>query len=395
MAMISPSNSLGFQPRPVKDTPAAFGFGFGLGNMSTPTMSSAGWQPQPLQPQASGFNSNSLASTSFHNSPSRSTQKRKLEDDGGVENMRQDVRMDRSPTPGPERPKRAAPKRVKISPSPSSESTNKGSTLGKEAKSRNDGNDQDVDVGVLLASLPPQSLVPIIASLIQQQPALKPIVLSLIPRPTVEMALQMLGGAARKLREAYPYSNPSSTFGASSAFGFGGGFPSSSTSVQQNHSGGMRDSYIESRLRPHIAEFINTTASYLPYFSVLSPQSSAGSSTSYRDKGLPIDSFTFLYNLTNHILSQPTITQASLVSQLNGRLSQEWIAWVDRVDVMVNQEGGMFGRETVANWERGLDELASEKSSAFGGLFRSVRDRWISKVGWLVSRNVPHPMEES
>ncbi|ESK98003.1 putative kinase [Moniliophthora roreri MCA 2997] len=395
--MISSSNSRGFQPRPVKDTPAAFGFGFGLGSMSSPSMPSAGWQPQPLQPQASGFNANSLASTSFQNSPSRSIQKRKLEDDGGVENMRQDVRMERSPTPGAERPKRAAPKRARISPSSSLETISKSSSGGRETKSRSDGNDQDVDVGMLLASLPQQSLLPIITALIQEQPSLKPRVLSLIPRPTLDATLQTLGAAARKLREAYPYSNPTSTFGPSVSFGFGGGgFPSNSVPVQPNQSSGMRDSYIESRLRPHITEFVNTTTSYLPYFSSLSQQSGAGSSTAplHKDKGHIVDSFTFLYNLTRHIFAQPALTQSSLVPQLNHRLSQEWAAWVERVNVIVNNEGGMFGRDTVQNWERGLDELAGDRSPAFGMLFRNVRDTWVSKVGWLVGRTVQHAMEE-
>jgi len=139
MAMLSSSNTIGFQPRPVKDAPGAFGFGFGLGPMP-----SSHWQPQPLQPQASSFNS--FASTS-HNSPSRSAQKRRLDPDDGLENLRysQDERMDRSPTP--ERPKRAAPKRARVSPS--AEAIPKSS---KDFKSRNDPSGEDVDVGMLLGT---------------------------------------------------------------------------------------------------------------------------------------------------------------------------------------------------------------------------------------------------
>ena len=73
------------------------------------------------------------------------------------------------------------------------------------------------------------------------------------------------------------------------------------------------------------------------------------------------------------------------------RLAQEWNAWVDRVDRVVNREGGMFGQEVVRSWERGLDEFAgaAEKESGLRNL-RIVRDRWVAKVGWLVGRQ---PME--
>ncbi|KAL0071898.1 hypothetical protein AAF712_000821 [Marasmius tenuissimus] len=358
MAMLSPPNTIGFQPRPVKDAPAAFGFGFGLGPMP-----SSHWQPQPLQPQASGFNS--FASTS-HNSPSRTAQKRRLDPDDGVENLRypQDERMDRSPTP--ERPKRAAPKRARVSPS--AEAIPKSS---KEYKSRNDSSGEDVDVGMLLASLPPQSLLPILTSLIEQQPSLKPVVLSLIPRPTLESAIHALETSAKKLRDAYPYSNNNAPFSQNNAsvgfgFGFGGGF--NNAPVQQAQpAGGMRESYILSRLRPHITEFINATTSYLPYFSLLSTQTGISAQQSHsalhKDKTQPAETFTFLYTLTREIFSQPTLTQSSLLPHLLQRLSEEWTAWVDKVDSIVNQQGGMFGRETVESWERGLVELASRSDT--------------------------------
>ncbi|KAF9270142.1 hypothetical protein L218DRAFT_982778 [Marasmius fiardii PR-910] len=389
MAMLSPNN-LAFQSRPVKDSPTAFGFGFGLGPMSTPA---SNWQPHPLQPQGSGFNS--FASTS-HNSPSRSALKRRFDADDGLENLRhsQDERMDRSPTP--ERPKRAAPKRARTSPS--ADSITKFEKSPKDSKSRTDGANEDVDVGMLLASLPPQSLLPILTSLVDQQPSLKPVVLSLIPRPTLETAVQALEASAKKLREAYPYSNQTTFPPSSSAVGFGFGFGSGFNHPPNQQPGGMRDSYILSRLRPHITEFVNATTSYLPYFSLSS--SSSGSSIQqshsafHRDKTLPAETFRFLYNLTSHIISQPSLTQSSLVPHLLQRLSSEWIAWVDRVDVIVNQEGGMFGRETVEIWERGLEELATRADTKIcGEVFRNVREQWIAKVGWLSGRTVQHAME--
>jgi hypothetical protein len=94
------------------------------------------------------------------------------------------------------------------------------------------------------------------------------------------------------------------------------------------------------------------------------------------------------------MLSQAPLTQSSLVPLLLPRLSEEWNAWVNRVDEIVNREGGMFGRETVHSWERALDDLADRKDVEGARLLRSVRDSWVSKVGWLVGRTVQHPMEE-
>ena len=148
------------------------------------------------------------------------------------------------------------------------------------------------------ASLPSQSLLPLLTSLLATQPALKSTVLSLIPRPTLETATQALDSAANKLREAYPYSNtPFSQPGSSTSFGFGsGGFGNNRSNLQSttgfgfgrpasnafashsasNQSSGMRDEYILSRLRPHINEFVAACQSYLPYFSyVTTPPSAA------------------------------------------------------------------------------------------------------------------------
>lgn len=98
----------------------------------------------------------------------------------------------------------------------------------------------------------------------------------------------------------------------------------------------------------------------------------------------------FLAALTSHILSQPPLTRSSLAPLLLPRLSEEWKAWVDRVDQVVNREGGMFGSETVRSWERGLDEYAQAKDNGLEVL-RQIRDHWVVKVGWLVGRQA---MEE-
>jgi hypothetical protein len=60
--------------------------------------------------------------------------------------------------------------------------------------------------------------------------------------------------------------------------------------------------------------------------------------------------------------------------------------WVDKVDELVNKQGGMFGSETVRSWERELDEMAAADAPAVSNEMRTIRDSWVSKVGWLVGR---------
>lgn len=169
----------------------------------------------------------------------------------------------------------------------------------------------------------------------------------------------------------------------------------------------MREEYILSRLRPHIGEFVSACFSYLPYFSyVATPaplshsaktrtQSHAQSHASalqsqHKDKSHPSETYLFLAALTSHVLSQPPLTQSSLVPMILPRLIEEWRAWINHVDEVVNRQGGMFGQETVRTWERGLDEFAQAKGYGLD-VMRQIRDDWVSKVGWLVGRQ---PMEE-
>lgn len=63
---------------------------------------------------------------------------------------------------------------------------------------------------------------------------------------------------------------------------------------------------------------------------------------------------------------------------------------MERVDQVVNRDGGMFGQEVVRSWESGLDRFADSKGDGVEAM-RAIRDQWVSKVGWLVGRQ---PMEE-
>ncbi|KAG6381108.1 hypothetical protein JVT61DRAFT_5506 [Boletus reticuloceps] len=397
---------LNFIHEPTHLSTSRFGFGFGLpGSSPTGTGKQPVYTPGHTQPSAFQQLTSHI---SISPAPHR-IQKRRLDSADEAESSRhggRDVPMDRSPTP--ERPKRAAPKRAKVT---SQDDESKDQQCSRTSK--NPDGDNDVDVGVLLgnwiASLPPQALLPLLNSLINAQPSLKTLILPLIPRPTLDTAIQALEQSARKLRDAYPYSNTSSfsSVSATTSLGFGFGFNSQRTgfgstmeddqrSSGANDGSGMRESYILSRLRPHIHEFVSACMSGTRDIKLIRGRGDTRLSCNrkHKDKSHPTEAFVFLSTLTTHITCQPPLTQASLAPLLLPRLSKEWVAWVDRIDQMVNREGRMFGGETVRSWEKALDEFADARGPEGWGVMREVRDRWVSRVGWLVGRNVVQAMEE-
>ncbi|KAG6862399.1 hypothetical protein C0995_011839 [Termitomyces sp. Mi166 len=294
--------------RPVSHAPSPFGFGFALASSSS-AMVPAAWQPT-----STPGHTNPAAFQQLASSVARVQKRRhEAEDDSATG---RDASMDRSPTP--ERPKRAAPKRARVLPQ--ADASSKDDTELKENKAPVGTDDHDVDVGVLLASLPTQSLLPLLTSLLDAQPSLKATILHLIPRPTLETATQALAQSAKKLRDAYPYSSASSFGQPSFSTSFGFGRPSN----------------------------INTPAHH--------------------------------HGVTNYIISQPALAQSELVRQLFPRLSDEWKAWVLRVDEIVNRSGGMFGSETVQQWGRALDEMADGKVMEGSEVMRRTRDLWVVKA---------------
>ena len=269
-----------------------------------------------------------------------------------------------------------------------------------------DGKDEEdaVDVGSLLgeslshrpraepgsdnrrftASLPPSSLLPLLTSLITERPELKPVILSLIPRPTLDTAIQAVNEGAKKLKEAYPY--------ATNAYG------------SASSSNPMRDSYVRTRLRQPVRDFTKLLLSYMSYFTSTPPHPPTTNPTSISASSQPIvalhptETFTFLHTVTLNLLRYPSLTLAEFArpaeSVVFPRLHLEWNAWVSKIDEDVNKWGKMFRGEDAQAWERGLDELvaAEENVGPIDGAttnligMRAIRDRWIERVGWLVGR---------
>ena len=279
-----------------------------------------------------------------------------------------------------------------------------------------------------IASLPPASLLPILTSLIAKHPGLKQLIVPLIPRPSLDATIQTLAASIKTIRDAYPYSQPTPL---STSFGFGLSSipPTRDLSPSLGSSGrtnGMRDAYIRNRIRSPVTEFASTARSYLVYFTSIPSetqsftQQNASSPSPSADLSHPSESFTYLHAVVMHIHKLPPVARNLIYTESSGlliRLHREWVAWLNRIDEHVNRSGGMYGEEAVRAWERGLDEMvASEDRDVKDGLsvtvdvstlgpgevvpprpLRTLRDAWITKVGWLIgrrSRSVSDGMDE-
>lgn len=382
--VLQPNN--GFHPRPVSHAPSPFGFGFGLSSASTSIASP--WSPGHTNPSAF----QQLASSMTQSSKS---QKRKVDHDDDSEKAKhpnvRDESMDRSPTP--ERLKRGPPKKARVANAQNA--TNKADT---KAGRSSDEEEDNVDIGVLLgkfdiayirqvahadplAGLPPQSLLPILSGILKMQPSLKKVILPLIPRPSLEDAVEALKQAAKKLHDAMPFSNvPSSTL----HYTFG--------MPQQQPT--MRNDYVLGRLRPYIAEFASTCLSYFPYFSYKPTADSSGknnsSSSSQRiatiqkEKFQPAEAFAFLNNVTKLIIEQPALIIPELEPLVLPKLTEEWKNWVDNLDRHANREGNMVSPSVARTWEIEIERLRDGKAPGISRLMRDVEKHFPVKQGWAI-----------
>ncbi|KIY50550.1 hypothetical protein FISHEDRAFT_38854 [Fistulina hepatica ATCC 64428] len=347
-----------------------------------------------------------IVSSSNHDLPSRP---KKRSHDADDPHVRRDASMDRSPTP--ERPKKTLSKRLRTISAVDA----KGKRVKTTKSSAANEEDADFDLGLLLNDLPATSLRGVLTALIDADPSLRKRVLSFIPAPTLQTALAALADASKRLHEAHPYSfsssSSSSAFSQTSSFSAIGAsafsiHPFSSVALPGASGAHMRDSYITSRLEAPIQVFVSTCLRYLPYFSFAKPtsiaaQPFASSATQHHSalisaydnhtKAKLVENYMFLAALTGHYASQPAVVHQPLASHLLERLGQEWHAWVDETDAQINKQGAMLARSEAEEWTNFLDSVATSGSPELSRVMRGVRDKWSSRLGWLIGRT---PMVE-
>jgi hypothetical protein len=380
--------------------------------------------PTPVLAQSLIYNQlpNPSSSTS---TPQKPSLKRARSDD-------EDDAMDGSPSPLDKRVltsakgRKIAPiKRLRVE-TVGGESPGRNGPKGAEEKKEEDTPEDEVDAGVLLgmstsrfqlvtsslinsrgshasflAGLPASSHLPLLQALLTQMPQIKPILLSLIPRPTAETTRDAILDAVKKLREAVPYSatvstsspstpqipgTPTSSSGNTPGLGFTFGAATVSTSsfafgaasVRPSPTPQQRDSYVLNRLRPAVQTFTTTVASYIPYFSLVPPpvtlaslqQRNRQSQPSQVNTKPPSHSETFivLSTLTSSLLTLPPAAAQALHQQsdLHSRVVTEWKAWLNSLDNHVNCEGGIFGRDMAQSWLTALEAFSVGKPASTG-----------------------------
>ncbi|GFZ43656.1 hypothetical protein JCM24511_01376 [Saitozyma sp. JCM 24511] len=249
----------------------------------------------------------------------------------------------------------------------------------------------DVDVGVLLAALPPSSHLQILLSLLKSNPFLRSTVLATMPSPDVQECLREMDKAVEKVKRAY-------------------GWIGTTSEVDKERSW--------TRSTKEIEAFCSTASTYLSFFS--SPSNQLATSTLH----------TFLSALTAHILTLLRLMPSSAQTAPRGPLLRlgetilpAWDAWLSNLSDEVNNRGEMYPHSLVSSWADNLDSLANAASvpqaassgwsastwsspltstwghptanpaqpshplvDAFVSAVRPIRDRFLTQLGWLIGR---------
>lgn len=293
---------------------------------------------------------------------------------------------------------------------------------------------QSADVGKMLATLDKASLLTVFSRLLMADPSSAERIQGLIPTPTlasVEAALDESQKAVKMLLL---------------------------------NAAEMRNEFSWGRLRMPVADFVTTSMSFLPFFVSTDEENTTISSVHPREPPHPSTMYAFLHLITERSLlmmaalpDSPTNLSISLfspdaandghpivmanetgtpkmilkayhdamsssdggsianeklsavnpnaiVSQLIPHLLLHWARLVDWVARAVNEEGRMFGAETVRGWLAGLEALTTLRS--FGGneddeslernrleikackaALCAVGRRMQEQIGWLIGRN--------
>ncbi|WVQ82655.1 hypothetical protein IAT38_004787 [Cryptococcus sp. DSM 104549] len=410
-----PSSSLpfSFPPRP---SPLSFGFGHPPSHPSpSPSFGS------PARPALAQWPT--FGQTQTPSRPAPSPSRPKVGSYSAAQSSLKRTRRSRSPSGSP--PPSPTPPTGGASTSPSHSAIGGSAQKGSDAPGQGVGQrqikrsrlhagqteqagDGEVDIGIMLATLPPSAHLPILLQLLRANPSLSSSVLAQIPQPDLRSCNAELDRIAAQISKAAGPVFPSM------------GFP-----------GGLADARRWERVRGDVDLFCRTATTYIRYI------------TSPTQKSVITDLsslFSFLQPLTQHLLlilalipssspstpsqgtpASPTPATTSVLDLAKLILST-WTEWVTSLSTDVNQKGGMHPHSIVSHWAETLDQLAAPapppavnsvfsqpasthwSSSSWGNpaqgqaqgeaalvvSFReavgNVRDQFVGQVGWLIGR---------
>lgn len=304
-----------------------------------------------------------------------------------------------------------------------------------------DDSGSDVDLGVLLASLPPQVHLQLLHSMIRERPSLKPLLLSLLPPPELEYCVANIEEKLKRVIEVMPIgsttttsnttasSTPTSitagfggfssrpprlgggvTFGGQATtasgrvalgFGFGSGSAASLYSPTATTDGMISDGYVLNRIRGPVNDLCLSATTYLPYFLPGGKQTSGNSPALSSDVSQPAVaphasvSFQYLHFVTDLLLAQllPLLPKTSPVlapiTTLLDAVIAGWLEWINALSEHVNKAAGMYPASMVEGWYKVLEQISSTHITKETGLSQSPDDlmrRLVEKVGQVKDR---------
>ncbi|MCO5588105.1 hypothetical protein L7F22_042060 [Adiantum nelumboides] len=404
--------------------PPAFSFGFGLHSHG-----------------AGGSSNNVHNNTAFANPPmyatatsSTSTTKRQRSVSPSEES---DDTMDAAQSTSAHTSSRslqALPKRMRAGLGNASGRKSRVSSSHSPPASGPSNSQQSADVGKMLATLDKASLLTVFSRLLMADPSSAERIQGLIPTPTLTSVEAALDESQKVVK------------------------------MLLLNAADMRNEFSWGRLRMPVADFVTTSMSFLPFFVSTDEENASTSSIHQREPPHPSTMYAFLHLITERALlmmaalpDSPTNLSISLfspdaandghpivianetgtpkmilkayhdamsssdggslaneklsavnpnaiVSQLIPNLLLHWARLVDWIARAVNEEGRMFGAETVRGWLAGLEALTTirsfganedEQSSERNRLeiracklaLCAVGQRMQEQIGWLIGRN--------
>jgi hypothetical protein len=216
----------------------------------------------------------------------------------------------------------------------------------------------------------------VFGKLIERQPSIKPVILSLLPQPSLETFASALSELEKRTIDSIPRGT------------------------------NLREEYVWGRVRGTLEEYIAECRHYLGVFCP-TPTTAEGSESRH-----PSETFAFLFTLSSSIrrvetlLPRPAFIANAhqfrmnpndpLSSHLIPLVMNQWHIFATKLSHAVNRQGRILSADTVRGWFRQLEQLSEPTPpQANMGFVRcgdglaqrsmeGVKDRFVREIGWTV-----------
>ena len=201
--------------------------------------------------------------------------------------------------------------------------------------------------------------------MVERHPSLKPVVIGLLPPPSLESFHAALGAVEKRVLDSVPRGI------------------------------GLRDEYVWTRMRGPLEEYVTEARHFLAVFCPAGATDAAAAPTD--DTQHPTTTFSFLVTLTasvrrvEAVLPRGCTARQSRTDPLSAHLQpalyNHWHLFATRIAAAINTHGRMLSAEAVRTWFRQLDDLVGQDPHADAVSQRALealRDRFVRDIGWIV-----------